>query len=148
MAPTPPATPPPPHPVPQRPALDARGLPVGYVPKADVEVSPREAKAALALSPDDASRPLLLDCRRDDEVAFCRIAGSVHISMDRITERADELECDSRGKHRPIIIYCHHGMRSLRVTHTLRAMGYPNVRSMIGGIDLWAADIDPTIQRY
>ena len=137
-----PPTPPPP------PALDARGLPVGYVPRADVEVAPREAKAALALSPHDAARPLLLDCRRDDEVAFCRIAGSVHIPMDRIPERADELECDSRGKHRPIIVYCHRGVRSLRVAHTLRAMGYPNVRSMIGGIDLWAADIDPGVRRY
>lgn len=121
---------------------------MGYVPKPDIEVSPRDARVVLALLPSDLRRPLLLDCRRDEEVAFCHIPGSIHIPMDRIPQRADELDDDARGKARPIIVYCHHGVRSLRVAYTLRGMGYTDVRSMIGGIDVWAADIDPGIKRY
>ncbi len=92
--------------------------------------------------------PLLIDCRRDEEVRFCRIEGSLHIPMDQITQRLDEIT-DALGRpDRPVIVYCHHGARSLRVTSTLRGLGVSKVMSMAGGIDLWSIDIQPEVPRY
>ncbi len=129
-----------------RSGLDARGLPAGYPFRADWEVTPREAK--IDVSKGEQERPLLLDCRRDDEWGLCRIEGAVHIPLSEIERRADELEDDEGGRDRPVIVYCHHGQRSLRVAAALRAMGFSSVRSMAGGIELWSVDVDPEVPRY
>jgi adenylyltransferase/sulfurtransferase len=51
-------------------------------------------------------------------------------------------------KDRPIVVYCHHGMRSQRACDWLRRAGYQNVFNLIGGIDAWADQIEPTMKRY
>jgi rhodanese-related sulfurtransferase len=135
-----PSTPPPP------PPLDARGLPVGYPFKPDWEVTPRDTRSAMRAG--EADRPVLLDCRRPDEWDRARIEGAVLIPMADVERRADELETDDGRRDRPIIVHCHHGARSLRVAATLRALGFTDVRSMAGGIDLWSIDIDPRVPRY
>jgi len=88
---------------------------------------------------------LLLDCREADEVAAARIAGSLHIPMREIPQRLDELipRRDER-----IIVHCHHGGRSLRVTHFLRQQGFTRVQNMTGGIDAWSVAVDPEVPRY
>lgn len=139
-----PSSPSPPPP----PPLDARGLPLGYVWKPEHEVTPREAAALLARPASDPARPLLLDCRRDDELAICSVKGATHIPMDKVEARLDELEDDRGGRGHAIVVMCHHGVRSLKVTLALRAHGFSNVRSMAGGIDLWAMDVDKSMARY
>ena len=47
-----------------------------------------------------------------------------------------------------IILYCHHGMRSMQVAYYLYQNGFQNVKSLTGGIDQWAIEIDPTLNRY
>ena len=47
-----------------------------------------------------------------------------------------------------IIVYCHHGRRSLYAVEQLRALGYANAQSMAGGIDRWSAEIDSEVPRY
>jgi rhodanese-related sulfurtransferase len=131
---------------PPAPKLDARGLPVGYTLKPDWEVTPRDAKAKL--HQPEATRPVLLDCRRPEEWAFNRIDGAVHIPMNEIEARLDELDELTNNRQRPIIVQCHHGVRSLRVTATLRAHGFKDVVSLAGGIDLWSMDVDPSVPRY
>jgi rhodanese-related sulfurtransferase len=106
------------------------------------EVSATEAAARLA-DPDAA--PLLLDCRTPDEHATARIVGSVLIPMQELPDRVAELEAH---RDRPIIVHCHHGMRSLRVTHWLRERGFPHVQSLHGGIEAWSAEVDPTVPTY
>ncbi|MGQ0627195.1 MAG: rhodanese-like domain-containing protein [Phycisphaerales bacterium] len=128
------------------PALDERGLPLGYAFKPDWEVTPRETARLMALPEDQ--RPILVDCRRPDEWAFCKIAGAVHIPMDQTVARVDELEDDPRGKEAPIIVQCRSGVRSMTVTATLRGLGFRNVKSMAGGILAWSLSVDPTIPRY
>lgn len=124
--------------------LDPHGLPLGYPFKPDWEVTPRQTRDALKGEP----RPILLDCRRPDEHQLTHIKDAVLIPMADIERRADELLGDDDDKSRPIIVHCHHGMRSLRVTATLRALGFTNVKSMAGGIDLWSIDIDTSVKRY
>lgn len=128
------------------PPLDARGLPAGYPFREEWETTPRQTRELITR--EATERPLLVDCRRPDEWDHCRIAGAVHLPMDEIERRADELEDDDGGRDHPVIVYCHHGRRSLRVAAALRAMGFSDVRSMAGGIDLWSVDIDPSVARY
>ena len=52
------------------------------------------------------------------------------------------------GFEQPIVVYCHHGVRSLYVTVALRRLGFQDVRSLAGGIDLWSRDIDASVPRY
>ncbi len=125
--------------------LDARGLPIGYPFKPEWEVTPREVKGLLASPPDGL---ILLDCRNADERQIAKIDAAVHIPMGDIERRFDELETDDGARTAPIIVHCHHGVRSMKVTGMLRALGFADVRSMAGGIDLWAADIDPRVPRY
>ncbi len=132
--------------MPPTPPLDSHGLPPGYPFRAEWEVAPRDA--AKLLGGPEAARPLLLDCRRDDEFAFCRVEGATHVPMDQTVARADEIEDAAGGKDRPVIVYCHHGRRSLQVTATLRGLGFTDVRSIAGGIDLWSVAVDPGIKRY
>lgn len=86
-----------------------------------------------------------LDCRRVDEHQIARINGAELIPMDTLVARITELE-PYRDKR--IVIHCHHGGRSLRVAQWLRQQGFLAAQSMAGGIDAWALQIDPTIDRY
>ena len=86
---------------------------------------------------------LLLDVREPFEVATAAIPGSRHVPMRQIPESLPELPRDRR-----ILVQCHHGGRSLRVTQFLRANGFTQVSNVAGGIDAWAVEVDPTLTRY
>ncbi len=86
---------------------------------------------------------LLLDIREPYEVALCALANSQHIPMRQIPENLGIIP-----KERLILVLCHAGARSLRVTQFLRANGYPQVSNVAGGIDAWAKQIDPSLARY
>lgn len=88
---------------------------------------------------------LLLDCRTPEEHATARIPGALLIPMQELPQRVSELRC---WQARQIIVYCHHGVRSLRVTHWLRSRGYEHVSSLRGGIEAWSLDVDPQVPRY
>jgi adenylyltransferase/sulfurtransferase len=105
-----------------------------------LELSVTEAKHLLDTAAD---RTVLIDVREPHEVEICRIAGSEPIPMRQIPEHLATLPKD---KH--LLIQCHHGARSLRVTEYLRAHGYPAVSNIAGGIDAWAEQIDPAMPRY
>lgn len=88
---------------------------------------------------------LLLDCREQNEWDQVHIEGGQLLPMSELADRASEL--DDR-KSDEIVVYCHHGGRSLRVTRWLAQQGFSNVKSMAGGIDEWAARIEPGMARY
>ncbi len=86
---------------------------------------------------------VLLDCRNDNERAFNRIDPSLHIPMDQTPQRLGELPTD-----KPVIVYCHHGVRSRSVARFLQEQGMTDARSMTGGIDVWSLEIDSAVPRY
>ncbi|MBL8816673.1 MAG: rhodanese [Planctomyces sp.] len=88
---------------------------------------------------------LLLDCRETQEWNAGRINGATLLPMSELRDRVGELE---PHRNQEIVVYCHHGGRSLRVTMWLRQQGFSNVLSMAGGIDQWSQQIDPAIPRY
>ena len=107
--------------------------------RADYEIKPE----ALRQKIDTGERFVLLDVRRHDEVAISSLPNAVHIPIEEIEERAGELNPDAET-----VVYCHHGVRSLSVTVYLRNLGFRDVTSLAGGIDLWSLRIDPSVPRY
>jgi rhodanese-related sulfurtransferase len=86
---------------------------------------------------------VLLDVREYWERQTASIEPSRHIPMGEIPASLQELDPDAH-----IVVYCHHGMRSLNVTDWLRRQGYEKVQSMAGGIDRWSLQVDPGVPRY
>lgn len=94
---------------------------------------------------DSGKSFLFLDCRETDEYAITRINGTLLIPISELAERAGELEI---YRDIPIVVHCHHGGRSLRVTNWLRNQGFPEAVNLSGGIDEWSQQIDRSIPRY
>lgn len=88
----------------------------------------------------------LIDVREPSEFAVSKIEGAVLIPMRQIPGEIQEIE--TRADEAPLIVFCHHGVRSLNVVHWLREQGVANCVSMAGGIDAWSATVDPTVPRY
>lgn len=105
-----------------------------------IELSVAEARRRRDAAPD---RTAIIDVREPYELDICRLAGAEHIPMRQIPERVDSL---ARDKH--LLILCHSGIRSLRVTEFLRARGFNAVSNIAGGIDAWAQEIEPGMRRY
>ena len=104
------------------------------------EITPQELKTRL----DGHDRPLLLDVRQEWETRLCRLDNAVHIPIEEIELRTDELSPDDE-----IVVYCHQGVRSAAVAQYLRERhGFKNVKNLTGGLDLWARTVDPTMRRY
>jgi adenylyltransferase/sulfurtransferase len=105
----------------------------------DLEVSVEELATMLR----SGEAPQVVDVREPLEWQICSIEPSVLIPLGALEARAEELD---RG--RPIVTVCHTGVRSLRAVLALRAAGFPQARSLAGGVDAWATRIDPTMPRY
>jgi adenylyltransferase/sulfurtransferase len=121
----------------------ATGLPAGYPYRPDDEITPREAAL---LAPGDA---VLVDDRTQYEAEISKLAGSRLYPLQSLEVRVDELKAElDDDLDRPLVVYCHHGRRSLTATFMLRAAGFRNVRSLAGGIHLWAHDIDRSMPTY
>jgi len=88
---------------------------------------------------------ILIDCRTPEEFQIARIDGARLVPLSQGGDGLDELKPHMDKK---IMVYCHHGRRSLMMTQILRGRGFNDAVSMAGGIDLWAIDIDPAMRRY
>ena len=87
--------------------------------------------------------PVLIDVREPKEWEICRIPSAKLIPMGEVAERLSEIP-----QNVPVLIHCHHGGRSLRVTQFLRSKGYNMVSNVQGGIDAWSLKINKTVARY
>jgi rhodanese-related sulfurtransferase len=103
------------------------------------EISPQDLKARL----DRNDRPVLVDVRDGWETKLCRLENALHIPMEEIEFRTEEL-----NQQDEIVVYCHHGVRSAAVADFLRRQGFSRARNLSGGLDAWAATVDRTMRRY
>jgi rhodanese-related sulfurtransferase len=106
---------------------------------ANIEITPREVKQLLA----GDNTVLFVDVREQWEYDTAHIEGSVLIPLREIPGNLQRIE-----NAEEVVIFCHHGMRSLDAAAWLRSQGVEDARSMAGGIDRWSAEIDPAIPRY
>jgi rhodanese-related sulfurtransferase len=103
------------------------------------EITPQELKARL----DGNDRPVLVDVREDWETKLCRLDNALHIPIEELEFRTEELDPAD-----DIVVYCHHGVRSAAVADYLRQLGFTRVRNLSGGLDAWARAVEPTMRRY
>lgn len=103
------------------------------------QITPQELKTRL----DRNDRPFLLDVRQDWETRLCRLENTVHIPIEEIEVRTDELNPEDE-----IVVYCHQGVRSAAVAEYLRQLGFKNVKNLAGGLDSWARTVDSSMRRY
>jgi len=109
-----------------------------------IEIDPAEAHRLLS---SDETPVLLIDCREPAEFELARIEGANLVPLATIGARADEIReaMDTNGAR--VVVYCHHGVRSLEAARTLRSKGV-DAASMAGGIDRWSREVDPAVPRY
>lgn len=105
-------------------------------------LSSQQLDEILTNQPDDI---FLLDVREVSEVSICHLPQSIHIPMNLIPLYLDKIPDDKM-----IIIYCHHGIRSLNVALYLIDNGFDEsqIYNLKNGIDDWAQNIDKTMIRY
>ncbi len=106
------------------------------------EITCAELKAWL----EDPARPqpVLVDVRNPDEWAWVRLDGATLLPLPELPDRAEELE---PHRSRALVVYCHHGVRSLDGAGFLSELGF-EATSLRGGIDAWARLVDPSKPRY
>ena len=102
-------------------------------------ITPAELKRRLEAGED----LVLLDVREPAEIAVCRIEGSLWIPMGELALRHAELDPE-----RPTVCVCHHGVRSAHVAAALARLGFQRLYNLSGGIDRWADEVEPSMQRY
>lgn len=86
----------------------------------------------------------LLDVRERPEYDLCHLDGAVLIPVSMIPNNRKRIPTD-----RPVVVYCHHGIRSANVAQYLYAQdGLTNLYNLDGGIDAWARTIEPEMAVY
>ncbi|TFW20633.1 rhodanese-like domain-containing protein [Duganella callida] len=95
------------------------------------------------LADEARPNPVLLDVREQWEVETCHIDGALHIPMNTIPARIDDLDEDAT-----IVCICHHGARSMQVAAYLEHHGFGKMVNLTGGIHAWALQVDSTMAKY
>ncbi len=114
------------------------GVDVTSVPEG-AEITALELKEEL-----DQGKPiLLLDVREPHEFEIANLPGAVLVPLGELPARLHELD-----DHAEIVAHCHHGIRSVKAVEILRAAGFSKARTLQGGIDAWAVNVDPEMARY
>src|SRR5690606_28912385 len=108
----------------------------GAVRGNEIEVAPAELLAEL-------DRVTVIDVREPWEYEVAHLEGSRLIPLGELAGRIAQLPKDAR-----LMVVCHHGSRSLAAARLLKGAGFGAVQSLAGGIDAWAVEIDPAMQRY
>ena len=106
------------------------------------EVTPLEIKQML----DAGDSIHLIDVREMSEHQLTRIEGAELVPMRTVPAALSKLE--GLAEEGALIVFCHHGVRSMQVVNWLRDQGVSDCQSMAGGIDRWSLDVDPALPRY
>lgn len=85
----------------------------------------------------------VLDVRTAEELALATFPGARHIPMQELPGRLAELNPAA-----PIVVLCHHGVRSEMAARFLERNGFGDVSSVAGGIDAWSTQVDASVPRY
>ena len=105
------------------------------------QITVQQLKARL-----DTDAPVyLVDVRQPWEHETAALPGSVLLPLDQLADRAGEV---APPEGVPVVVYCHHGIRSLTAAALLERLGLPDVVSLAGGIDAWSLYVDDSVPRY
>jgi sulfur-carrier protein adenylyltransferase/sulfurtransferase len=106
---------------------------------------PQMTVAELKQRLDAGDDLVLIDVREPFEWDIANLAdhGAQLIPLDQVAERADEIDRDAE-----IVLYCRSGSRSAGAARQLRSRGFQRLWNLQGGINAWAAEIDPSLPTY
>jgi len=105
----------------------------------DLQISVHEVQALM----QRGDKVLLVDVREQVEYNICRLPGATLIPLGTLPTNLPALVGAAE-----VVVYCHHGMRSLNAVAWLRQQGVESAKSMAGGIERWSLEIDPSVPRY
>lgn len=105
-----------------------------------LEISAQELQDSLKQS----GSLCLIDCREPWENELVCLPDSTLLPMNDTPGRLEELR-QMKGR---LVVYCHHGIRSMQVVQWLRSQGLSEACSLAGGIDAWSQVVDPELPRY
>lgn len=93
---------------------------------------------------------IVLDVRLAEELEVASVGDCVHVPLHELSERLDEVEdaLDDAAEGTPLLVLCHHGVRSLKATLLLHEAGFASARSIAGGIERWSSEVDAGVPRY
>lgn len=123
-------------PEPENEAPDSKNKKQQKESKEMKEITAMELKKEISTGKD----LLVLDVRTPQEVALGRLECCVHIPLQDLAARMDELD-----KDKDIVVYCKSGGRSRRAIEMLQTNGYKNLRNLTGGITAWSFEVDPSV---
>jgi len=104
------------------------------------QLSPAAVRERLRTAADGVQ---LVDVREPWEHKQVHLPGAILIPLAELPSRMREL-----NPHEPVIIYCHHGVRSWHAACFLMQGGFEQVFNLSGGIDAWSREIEPALPRY
>lgn len=142
-------------PVSGRAVSEARGDAAGRAParsepaerrgpgaSAELRLGELTAPELAALLAEDRVR--LVDVREPAERAIAALPGAVPLPLGELLAGGwRALPTD-----RPIVAFCHAGVRSRQAGLALLAAGFAPVSHLTGGIDAWSREVDPSVPRY
>ncbi len=106
----------------------------------DLTATTERVGAPLAAERLAAGEAIVVDVRAAREREQKHIAGSVHVPLNHLADRMEELPRD-----RPILLHCAGGYRSSIAASLLKRRGFPHVGEIAGGIAAWEAAQQPLV---
>jgi adenylyltransferase/sulfurtransferase len=105
----------------------------------DIQIEPRELKVKM----ENGAKVLVVDVREPWEHQIASIAGATLVPLNTLPANLKMFEGAEE-----VVIFCHHGMRSLNAAAWLRSQGVDRARSLTGGIERWSTEIDASVPKY
>ncbi len=100
-----------------------------------------DSDEARSILDEDAGGTVVVDVRRDDEWVTGHIAGAIHIPIDDLPDRIEEVPRDKK-----VLFICAMGVRSGLACEVAFSMGYDteNLYNIDDGTPAWIAGGHPT----
>ena len=103
----------------------------------DTDITPRELAAKLQNGED----VVMVDVREAHEWNAGHVEGAQHIPLAQVQQRLGEIP-----KDREIVMICRSGARSEHARRFLAQSGFTRVKNLVGGMQRWARDVDPSVR--
>ncbi|AFS52448.1 rhodanese-like domain-containing protein [Leptospirillum ferriphilum] len=105
----------------------------------DIEILPQELKERMERGEDI----LLIDVREDWEHARVKLPGARHIPLAKLPQMLSQID-----PKKDIVVYCHHGARSMQACQFMKKNGFEKIKNLRGGIDAYARVVDRSLPTY
>ena len=101
-------------------------------------VDSNEASSMLETDPDNT---VVVDVRRDDEWVTGHVSGAIHVPIDDLSDRIDQVPQDKK-----VLFICAAGVRSGLACEVAASMGYDaeNLYNIEDGTPAWISGDHPT----